>query len=160
MDVNVRRFEFVLGNTVPVRVGTVNEMAASADSFITSPSFPVADLSLAVHGGSLHRQRSAADRGPRKPRHRADFFLLSCRVRRKAGRAQKFLRGRLVHLDFGQGSIVRVFDGDLAADGADGALQGTNARLHRIALDDRPHAAVRKGGVGLRQAVGCKLFGE
>ena len=154
MDMNVRRLEFIRGNSVFIRMRTDKGNRRQSGFFHDVSEFPrQADFPFAVHRGSLHRQRGAAHGRPCQSRHRAHFFLAAGFVRLETRRAQKFLRFLPVHFYLGQGSIVRITNGNLPADRAHRALQSTHARFHGIAFDNRADSVLRKFRILLRKTV-------
>ena len=142
-----------------VRARTTDS-AADADSFITSPSWPVR-ISWPLPGTSVDfdLQQVAADFGPGQARDQADFVLLLGAaevVARTPRYLSRFLRRDVDALGFLPSSRLRAGQRDfldhLAADLGDLALEVAHAGFARVVAHDVADRAL--GDLQLRPASG------
>ncbi len=115
------------------------ESAACADSFITSPSWPVSvQLALAGHPGRLDEEDVAADAASRRGRSRRPApRVRSATSLMNFGGAEELVRSSsCVDASRGCAFALGDLDRDAADDAGDLALEVAHAGLARVAVDD------------------------
>ena len=155
-------FEFLFVDAVAVGMG-----ADIADGGAGGLLHDVAQLAreqnvaLALHRRDFDGERRAPHRRPGKPGGGAHFVLLAHLVlAQKALGAEEFFK--VLPRDGDTLSLLVLGDahGGLPAHGADGALQRTHARFHRVAVDHLADRPVRDAQVFFGESVFLALFGH